>query len=388
MIYVLGGGENLNFKVVGGTTEPSNPKENTIWVNTDTAITSWDFSATEPNRRSGNKNLIVHPFYNTTMTINGVTITDNGDGTLTLNGTCTANGDFRLSHSGVNRLEFILQPGTYQVSGNANSSESSHHVKVAYSYDNWATAIWGGSDGKPFVVEKEAKARANLTILKGATFSNLVYKPQLEKGSSATSFVKGDATGQVWFGTDTSSSLAFNALKKDNLTVYPNLTKQYVNGAWGNKTVKIYQNGALEDLIPIGTIFDTNYGGIVDPISVAYQQANASVTIASQGITYVYSSTGNAQSGVISDKLYDITDFNTLVVEATISGIGGSKYEGRMGVAKSKWVVDKFTFAAQTYFTANNTRTVYELDVSSLGGEYYVGTAGGLNGVIHKIQLI
>jgi hypothetical protein len=43
-----GGGTSLNFKVVGGTTQPTNPKENTIWVNTDTKITGWVFSATQP----------------------------------------------------------------------------------------------------------------------------------------------------------------------------------------------------------------------------------------------------------------------------------------------------------------------------------------------------
>lgn len=42
------GGAPLNFKVVGGTSAPASPKENTIWVNTSTAITSWAFSATEP----------------------------------------------------------------------------------------------------------------------------------------------------------------------------------------------------------------------------------------------------------------------------------------------------------------------------------------------------
>ena len=48
MIYVLGGGVNLNYKVVGGTSQPTSPKENTIWVNTSTEITSHVFSATEP----------------------------------------------------------------------------------------------------------------------------------------------------------------------------------------------------------------------------------------------------------------------------------------------------------------------------------------------------
>lgn len=53
MIFNMPGGgkkpENpLNFEIVGGTSQPSNPKENTIWVNTSTDIPSWVFSATEP----------------------------------------------------------------------------------------------------------------------------------------------------------------------------------------------------------------------------------------------------------------------------------------------------------------------------------------------------
>lgn len=43
-----GGGASLNFKVVGGTSAPASPKENTIWVNTSAEITSWVFSVTEP----------------------------------------------------------------------------------------------------------------------------------------------------------------------------------------------------------------------------------------------------------------------------------------------------------------------------------------------------
>lgn len=41
-------GASLNFNVVGGTTQPSSPSENTIWVNTSTAITSYVFSMTQP----------------------------------------------------------------------------------------------------------------------------------------------------------------------------------------------------------------------------------------------------------------------------------------------------------------------------------------------------
>ena len=42
-------GVELNFSVVGGTTQPTNPIENMIWVNTDVEITSWIFSVSEPS---------------------------------------------------------------------------------------------------------------------------------------------------------------------------------------------------------------------------------------------------------------------------------------------------------------------------------------------------
>ena len=37
-------GGGLNFKIVGGTTEPTNPKENTVWINTDVDIGEWQMA--------------------------------------------------------------------------------------------------------------------------------------------------------------------------------------------------------------------------------------------------------------------------------------------------------------------------------------------------------
>lgn len=48
ILNMSGGGAPLNFKIVGGTSEPTVPTENTIWVNTDVEITGWIFSADEP----------------------------------------------------------------------------------------------------------------------------------------------------------------------------------------------------------------------------------------------------------------------------------------------------------------------------------------------------
>lgn len=43
-----GAGGGLNFRVVGGTSEPASPSENTIWINTDVPVSGYEFSATAP----------------------------------------------------------------------------------------------------------------------------------------------------------------------------------------------------------------------------------------------------------------------------------------------------------------------------------------------------
>ena len=48
MIISLGGNSNLNYKIVGGTTQPTDPSENTIWVNTNIEISTHGFDFENP----------------------------------------------------------------------------------------------------------------------------------------------------------------------------------------------------------------------------------------------------------------------------------------------------------------------------------------------------
>ena len=50
---IMIGSAGINFTVVGGTSQPSTPKENMIWVNTDSEISDWAFSAEEPDTAEG-----------------------------------------------------------------------------------------------------------------------------------------------------------------------------------------------------------------------------------------------------------------------------------------------------------------------------------------------
>lgn len=48
--------------------------------------------------------------------------------------------------------------------------------------------------------------------------------------------------GMVWITIGTSSTVAFNAIKKNSIQVYPLSAKQYIGGAWAGKVAKSYQS--------------------------------------------------------------------------------------------------------------------------------------------------
>lgn len=384
MIFVLSGGGGLNLKAVSGTSAPTNPKENTVWVNTDIDIHSYAFSATQPHRVSKNKNLIVYPYFHTTQTLEGVTWTDNGDGTLTANGTASAstNSNFRCSHIGVNKHEMLLSPGTYHLSGcPAGGSSAKYVLEMAYSYDDWATTTWARDygSGVTFTLTAEAKARLVCTVIKAATVSNIVFKPQLEKGSTATSFVKGDATGMVWFRTGTSSNAAINVDKKNTVMLYPIGCSQYISGAFVDKTAQVYLSSKWQNLLIHNIISN---GVMLETLSTFGKKWDSSQSVAFNNMTVTQ------QSGYVSVK-GSTTGFGAAYIQSDLTNVKEIVVDGTLHTGTHHKLV-AWSNIDGTYMTSNIaasvdlTETGASLDVSSLSGSYYIGVTSEYNHE-HKI---
>lgn len=216
-----GGGTPLNFKVVGGTSQPSNPTNNTLWVNTSTNITGWMFRTTEPVDKS---------------------------------------------------------------------------------------------------------------------------------------------EGVVWFQTSTSSSLTFNALKKNNVTVYPTGCKQYVSGAWKDKTLKAYQNGAWVALVTDITV--------VPNTSYTWSTFNhKSVSVASNGtVTFVAGTTNEAHGIAKVDTKIDFTEYNSMVVKYKTTQDWSLS---RIGILKDT-ITDAYSFLAYVEFGSTSTETK-TIDISKVTGKHNIG---------------
>lgn len=137
---------------------------------------------------SGARNLIPYPYYETTHTDKGITWTDNGDGTVTANGTATALSQFYLCID--NNLG--LEPDkTYYLSGCPSGGTSSTYQLRAimnFQKESPQTAADKGNGVTFTTNDSYSVIRIMIDIFEGTTVNNLTFRPMLELGSVAHDF--------------------------------------------------------------------------------------------------------------------------------------------------------------------------------------------------------
>jgi len=117
-----------------------------------------------------------------TATKSGVTFTNNGDGSYTLNGTATAGTSFYIT--GLN-----YGSGTYTISANnpVASSNDAFYIAVESPSGNKNKPFTEVNATNTFVIASSISAWV-VVVPNGITLNNFVIKPQLELNNSATDF--------------------------------------------------------------------------------------------------------------------------------------------------------------------------------------------------------
>ena len=130
------------------------------------------------------ENLIPYPYYETTHTDNGITWTDNGDGTVTANGTATGASVFYMVHNTSEPIQ--AEKCKYTLNGCPSGGSSSKYAVRLYEStkslpilctDIGAGAVFDNSNGNILGIATAC------VIYKGTTVENLTFKPMLVKGS-------------------------------------------------------------------------------------------------------------------------------------------------------------------------------------------------------------
>lgn len=189
-------------------------------------------------------------------TSNGITFTNNNDGTYTLNGTATA------------EATFYIFGGNTEIKANSKLTFSCKELIEGtriFWYDNWA--IISGAEqrigsGKPnYTTTNEittiSQLRVNISVVSGTTVNNLTIKPMLEKGSKANSYTPHGTTPielckignyQDYFYKDS-----------DKWYLHKEIGKVVLNGSenW-NKSTSYPGNYYCQSTVPYAIAFNVN----------------------------------------------------------------------------------------------------------------------------------
>ena len=150
---------------------------------TDTAISADNLNH---NFNDANRTLYANDFKSKNLfdtlwktdTINGITFKNNGDGTITANGTATANAFYSITKT--------LPAGTYTLSGSPSGAAENKYLIQATGYGTGDTGT-----GQTFTLSQETDVTFRLMVWSGQNVSNILFKPQLEVGTAITTFVQG-----------------------------------------------------------------------------------------------------------------------------------------------------------------------------------------------------
>ena len=128
------------------------------------------------------KTLIPYPYAETRSTINGVSITYGEDGSVIFNGTAANNVYFKVFE------RFKLPAGEYYLSGTPTEGGT----KVAFLYffevDNPNKTYNAYTTNGVACSLSGTEYSGRIYIARGQTVENLIFKPQLELGTTATAY--------------------------------------------------------------------------------------------------------------------------------------------------------------------------------------------------------
>lgn len=194
--------------------------------------------------------------------------------------------------------------------------------------------------------------------------------------------------GLVWFFANTSGSVSFNALKKENIRLCPTVAKQYVDGAWVTKTAKGYQNSKWVQLEVLKHyIFKAGTG----PSYTLNHSSASGMSASHTASSIVHKVTGADQLAVTwTTSKVNIKGYTRLCAKANctyvnnvdVSSLGFSStkpsdyYFGRSG-----------KFIAFVDFLDNDTNTVYSVLVPPGVESAYIAFGGGSQVTVYDIWL-
>ena len=309
-------------------------------------------------------NLIPYPYRDTTKTVNGITFTDNGDGTVTANGVATGQAYFVL-------FQGVLPIGDYFLFGKPKDGVSASHIY--FSNDNYSLYKVDNGSGVAINVKTEERITIALNINKDTTVSNLVYKPMLNKGSTA-----------LPYAPYTKTTLPIPE-EVQNLEGYgEGVNAEYSNCIkWGEDGTRTYHK-----MVKTITLDGVTYGKMMDGTDpqaaelASYYAYMLPAALAVESGTPCKISHGVFAGEVPNPSDYDVVANTSFVfslsIKTEILGLGSAPSASEIVAATNKYLNDRYNEGnpvTVTYVLPSASREV--VDISDiLPGDNHIGVEG------------
>ena len=234
-----------------------------------------------PFASEGGKNLLPYPYDDTTRTNKGITYTDNGDGTITANGTATAYSDFNCQSRTDTSTPFTLADGTYIINGcPEGGSSTTYRLLVGITQNgSWKTIAADSGQGATFTYNSSmGNLGVVIAVYNGTTVEDVTFSPMIRYTTMDDSWQPYDY-GEIVFGEFSSETtavvqnfggietgLTFELFAVDTITnpkifnyqtnefIGLNFTMQQgdqitITTGIGNKTVTLFRNGQYSNIL-------------------------------------------------------------------------------------------------------------------------------------------
>lgn len=153
------------------------------------SVTITDISPVEHNVdvKVKRKNILPYPFESTTTTISGVTFTDNGDGTITVNGTNTGTDLVRYAiHTSTSKKLMFEMGKTYTISGIPEGASRDGYFGIFQTSTGQQSTLLTGDI--TLTIAYELPYTMQIRVAAGATVDNVTFALQIEEGETATDY--------------------------------------------------------------------------------------------------------------------------------------------------------------------------------------------------------
>lgn len=177
----------------------------------------------------GAKNLLPYPYEDTTKSVGTLNFTDNGDGTITINGTANSNARFYIDETISNPINYPLKGGLIYKFSRGYTTQTDAYIFIRCYY----TANLSNNESVLVELKNEDKnidltnyptiygIRIGIVVANGTVVNNITFKPMIRLASITDETWEPFAKTNYWLTKDQYTQEQNNILGAKNLITFP-----------------------------------------------------------------------------------------------------------------------------------------------------------------------